>query len=874
MRFSTPLPIDDALPALRAALHAHNSAVLEAPPGAGKTTRVPLALLDEAWLGNRRIVMLEPRRLAARSAAHFMAASRGEQVGATVGYRVRGESRISSRTRIEVVTEGVLTRLLSSDASLDDYGLILFDEFHERSLQADLGLALVLETQTHLREELRIVVMSATLDGAAVAQLLGGTATPAPVIRSEGRAFPVVTHYRAPRATDRAEATVARVVREAITEHEGDVLVFLPGAGEQRRVAARLADDEQLERTRTVVHQLHGSMPLSAQIAAVAPAPQGSRKIVLSTSVAETSLTIEGVRIVVDGGLSRLPRFDPRAGLTRLETVRVSRASADQRRGRAGRVAPGVCYRLWDQHEDHGLVPRTRPEMLDADLAPLALELADAGISDPTSLRWLDTPRAGPFAQARELLAQLGALTAAESTGRITAHGRQMVALPLQPRLAHLLLGAQSRSLARLGAEIAALLEERDVLRGDGPYNGGAFASGGAPPSDLRLRVEAVRRVGPGGTHGGDDMSLAGARIDRDGLHRVRTLADDLERRLGSLSARRDATKPNGVNADDIASTGALLALAFPDRVAQRRSGAEPRYVLRSGVGAALPKHDALHDAEYLAVAELDGAPPEYRISRAAPITIDAIMEDFGEQIVRDEVVEWHDASRSVRARRRTMLGALTIEEVALRDADVELVRATLLQGVVREGVRALPWSPAGRRIRERLAFIQTHDASWPDVADDALTATLTDWLGPHVDGMRRFTDLERVDWSEALLGLLAWDRRNALDRLAPTHLEVPSGSRVQIDYGEPTAPVLAVKLQEVFGWTATPMLLEGRVPLTLHLLSPAQRPVQVTRDLAGFWRTSYFDVRKELRGRYPRHPWPEDPLTAVPTKRVKPRGT
>ncbi len=866
---SVVLPIDAVLPQVRAVLQRHTSAVLEAPPGAGKTTRVPLALLDAEWLGVRRILMLEPRRLAARSAAHFMAGTLGEQIGDTVGYRVRGESRISSRTRIEVVTEGVLTRLLSSDASLDAYGLVLFDEFHERSLQADLGLALVLETQTHVRDDLRILVMSATLDGVGVAQLLGGAATPAPVVRSDGRAFPVETLHRPPRAGDRLEATVARVVREAISESAGDVLVFLPGASEQRRVAERLTNDDIVRDARAIVHQLHGSMPLTAQAAAIAPAREGTRKIVLATSVAETSLTIEGVRVVVDAGLSRLPRYDARAGLTRLETVRVSRASADQRRGRAGRVAPGRCYRLWDAHEDHSLVPRTRAEVLEADLAPLALELADAGIADPAALRWLDVPRAGPFAQARELLAQLGALTSGDASGRITPHGKRMVSLPVQPRLAHLLLGAQQRGLARLGAEIAAMLEERDILRGDSWSGGGAF---GVAPADLRLRVELMRRVGDHEDDATMTLEMAGARVDRDGVVRARALATDLRKRLSSEShgATRADTNPSG----DVAHTGALLALAYPDRVAQRRAGNEPRYVMRSGIGAALPKHDALADAEFLAVAELEGSPPEYRIARAAPLTREEIIDDFGGQIVREDVVEWHEATRTVRARRRVMLGAVALGDSALRDVDGEQMREALLAGVRREGVAALPWSVGGTRLRERLAFVHAHDDMWPDVTDDALTHSLDEWLGPRVSGMRRFADLERVNWGDALLGLLRWEQRSALERLAPTHMEVPSGSRVQLDYSEPLAPVLAVKLQEVFGWTTTPTLLDGRVTLTLHLLSPAQRPVQVTRDLPGFWRNSYFDVRKEMRGRYPRHPWPEDPMNAEATRRAKPRGT
>jgi len=844
--FKNSLPIDDVLETLSATLATHMNVVLEAPPGAGKTTRVPLALVESAWLGGQRILMLEPRRLAARSAAYFMSGMLGEQIGDTVGYRVRGESRVGKRTRIEVVTEGILTRMLSDDSSLESYGLVLFDEFHERSLHADLGLALVLETQTQIRPDLRVLVMSATLDGVAVAQLLGDTNGAAPSVRSDGRAFPVTTHHRPPKIGDRLEQSVARTVREALRADDGDVLVFLPGAAEQRRVAERLRDDDAVHDGTVVLHQLHGSMPLAAQTAAIAPAPRGARKIVLSTSVAETSLTIEGVRVVVDAGYSRLPRYDARAGLTRLETVRVSRASADQRRGRAGRVAPGVCYRMWDAHEEHGLVSRTRPEILEADLSSLALELADAGISDPATLRWLDVPKAGPFAAARELLAQLGALSAGDRTGRITAHGKRMVALPVQPRLAHLMLSASSRGVTRLGAEIAALLEERDFLRGDS--GGRVFENA---PSDMRLRVEALRRSDG----------------DREGIARIQVLASELAKRM-----RSDDQHVNR-SSNDVGLISTLLALAFPDRVAQRRAGSEPRYLLRGGIGASLPRHDALHDAPFLAIAELDGAPPEYRIARASPLSLNDVLETFSEQCVREDIIEWNEISRSVVARRRTMLGALVLDDAPLRDADATKVHTVLLTALARAGIDTLPWSDAGRRVRERLAFMHAHDTSWPDVSDAALTERMPEWLGPHVEGMRKFTDVERVDWSDALLGELSWDRRRALDELAPTHVDVPSGSRIAIDYSEPTSPVLAVRMQEMFGWTSTPMLFDGRVPLTLHLLSPAHRPVQVTRDLAGFWRNSYFEVRKELRGRYPRHPWPDDPLSAIATRRAKPRG-
>jgi ATP-dependent helicase HrpB len=849
VRDATTLPIDEIIPSLRAALAARTVAVLEAPPGAGKTTRVPLALIDEPWLAGMKLVMLEPRRLAARAAASYMASILGEEVGQTVGYRVRGETRISKRTRIEVVTEGVLARMLSSDAALEDIGLVIFDEFHERSLHADLGLALVLETQRHLRDSLRVLVMSATLDGVAVSALLADEGGPAPVLRSEGRMFPIETHYRAARRDERIEATTARVIREALDATEGDVLVFLPGAGEQRRVAERLTGDTM---TGVRVHTLHGSMPLAEQDAALAPARPGTRKVVLSTSVAETSLTVAGVRVVIDCGLSRVPRYDASAGLTRLHTVRVSRASADQRRGRAGRTAPGVSYRLWDQHEDHALLPSTRPEIVDADLSSLALELADAGISDPTTLRWLDVPRAGPFAQARALLAQLGAL---DDPGRITPHGRRMAALPLQPRLAHLAITAAERGALPLGAAIAALLEERDIVRYDGL----------PPQSDLRLRTELLRRDGAQGA--------VGVAVDRDGVRRVRQTADDLARRAAGGSG----SAPSRASWED-ADTGALLALAYPDRVAQRRSGAEPRYLLRNGSGAVLAKHDALHDAPYLAIADLEGTSPEARIVRAAPITLEELREDFGEQFVRVQLVEWDERTKAVRARKRTMLGAIVIDDVVWTDANAEVVLRTVLEAIraqlARSGLEALPFSQAASRLRERMAFVHAHDASWPDVSVAALSASLEAWAGPYLDGVRSWAQLAAVDWHEALQSLMPWAQRSALERLAPTLLEVPSGSRIALDYSEPTAPVLAVKLQEVFGWTSTPMLMDGRVSLTLQLLSPAQRPVQVTRDLAGFWRSSYFEVRKELRGRYPRHPWPEDPLTAEATRRAKPRGT
>jgi len=873
-----PLPIEDALPALRRELHRTTNVVLEAPPGAGKTTRVPLSLLGESWLGNQRIVMLEPRRLAARTAAHFMARQLGESVGNSVGFRVRGETRVGSRTRIEVVTEGILARLLSADASLDGVGIVIFDEFHERSLHADLGLALTLQTQQVLRPDLRVLVMSATIDGDSVAALVCDTdSNAAPVVRSVGRMFPVATEYRPPRAEERIESAVARTVFEAVQQHDGDVLVFLPGAGEQRRVAERLSGSEVLQTARATVHQLHGTMPLAAQDAAIGPAPFGERKVVLATSIAETSLTIEGVRVVVDSGLSRLPRYSARAGITRLETVRVSRASADQRRGRAGRVAPGVCYRLWDAHADAMLVPRSRPEILEADLAALVLALADVGVREPSELKWLDAPPAGAFKQAVDLLAQLGAV---DTDGRITKHGRELAALPTHPRFAHLLVRARETHSTQLGAELCALAEERDVLRGE--Y--------GPPPSDLRLRLELMR----GASASALGASLAGAHADYDGVRRLRQTASDLRARLAtreyntSETPTSDRSTRNATAGGDththredttaIDSAGTLLALAYPDRVAQHRAGSEPRFLMRSGVGASLLRHDALASSPFLAIADLDGAPPEYRIARAIPLTRDEVLATFGDQIIRTSVVEWDDDSRSVRARRRAQLGAIVLEDHVWSSPDPQVVAAAFTAEIKRAGVDALPWSDSANNVRARMNFLyaqkQLHDSAWPDVGAHALEATLGDWLAPAIAGLRRWDELAKVDLGDALRSLLTWEQRAALDRLAPTHLDVPSGSRIALNYDDAASPVLAVKLQEVFGWTTTPTLLNGRVTITLHLLSPAQRPVQVTRDLAGFWRTSYFEVRKDLRGRYPRHPWPEDPLNAPATRRAKPRGT
>jgi ATP-dependent helicase HrpB len=801
--------------------------VLQAPPGSGKTTRVPLALLDEPWLAKGRIILLEPRRLAARAAATWMAHLLGEPVGATVGYRMRRDTRVGPAGRVEVVTEGVLTRMLSADPGLEGAGLVIFDEFHERSLQADLGLALTLHGRALLRDDLRVLVMSATLDGQRFSELLGG----APLVTAEGRPYPVETRYVRPRADAPVPAIVAAAVRDALDAEPGDVLVFLPGAAEIRRTADLLVAAGLDRGVR--VHPLYGDLEPEAQQAAIAPSPPGGRKVVLATSIAETSLTIEGVRIVIDAGLARVPRFSPRTGMTRLETVRVSRAAADQRQGRAGRTGPGTCWRLWPEAAMAELRPYDTPEILDADLAPLALELADAGVADVAELVWLDPPPGAALEQARGLLAELGAL---DQNGRLTAHGRAMAALPMHPRLGHMLLRSRALGLQSLACDLAALLSERD------PFRGGPGTS-----ADVSLRLDALQRP----------SSSASPAI----LRRIRAEARSIRRRLGVTEGSADGVSPS--------EAGLLLALAYPDRIGQRRPGVA-RFLLRNGMGAFVDDSDPLSREDYIVAAELDGKPRESRIYLGAPLALSDLERELGDQISIEEKVAWDDASDAVVARRSERLGAIVLREAPLRDPDPEAVAAALLDRVRRVGVGGLPWADGPQRIRERIRFLHRLDQGWPDVSDAALLDSLSDWLGPAVRGIRRWDELGRVDLAQLMRARLSWDRRAALDTLAPTHIQVPSGSRIPIDYANPEAPVLAVRLQDVFGWTETPRVGGGAVPLTLHLLSPARRPVQVTRDLASFWRTTYFEVRKDLKGRYPKHRWPDDPLQASASR--KPR--
>ena len=822
--FHSSLPIDAVLADLTATLRQAATAVLVAPPGAGKTTRVPLVLAGESWAAGRKILVLEPRRLAARAAAERMAATLGEKVGNSVGYRVQFGSKVSRKTRIEVVTEGIFTRIVLDDPGLDGVAAVLFDEFHERSLDADLGLALARDAQQGLREDLKLLVMSATIDGAAVAKLLGD----ATVIASEGRAFPVETRYLGRDPGSPIESGVANVVLRALRAEIGSMLVFLPGAAEIRRTEARLR--ERVVDPSVDIVSLYGALDAVTQDQAIAPSPRGRRKIVLATSIAETSLTIDGVRVVIDSGLSRVPRYEPDVGLTRLETVRVSRASADQRRGRAGRTEPGVCYRLWDELQTASLEPHSRPEILSADLSSFVLDLAQWGVTDPDQLAFLDRPPKAALAEARALLRDLAAI---DAQGRITDEGKRLRALPLPPRLARMIVDAAGEHAALTAAEIAMLLTERGL---------------GGDDVDLTHRLDALRR---------------------DRSRRAKE-AREMARRWAELATPQAST----AKTSSPSLAGSLLALAYPDRVAKNRGGGGG-FLLANGRGAHIDPVSSLSREPFLSVAEIIGSAAQGRIVLAASITQAEIESRFADRIEAREEVRFDPQSKSLRGRRLRRLGAVVLAEQSFAVVSDERAARILAEGAVGIGIGALPWTKAQQQWRDRVAFLRRAEGEeWPDVSDAGLAAHVNEWLVPMLVGKTALTELTAEELGAAVVALLPYSLRRRLDAEAPTHFDAPSGSRVAIDYSAEEGPKLAIRVQELFGYAIHPTVARGRAPLIIELLSPAHRPVQVTRDLPGFWRGSYAAVKAEMRGRYPRHPWPDDPLSAPPTRRAKPRGT
>ena len=837
------LPIDTVLPALLTQLAVATRVVLSAAPGAGKTTRVPLALLDADWLTGKQILMLEPRRLAAVRAAQYMARQLGETVGERVGYRIRGDSKISAATRVVVVTEGILTRMLQDDPELSGIGIVLFDEFHERSLHADLGLALTLDVQDSLREDLRVLVMSATLDGVAVANLLAQHSVPAPVVESQGRSFPVSTTYLGRNANAHLEPQVVSAIQRALKEEPGDALVFLPGQREIRRVQQLL---DELALADVEVHVLFGEASPAQQQAALTPAMAGKRKIILATAIAETSLTIDGVRIVIDSGLARVARFDPVRGMSGLVTVSVSQATAEQRRGRAGRQQAGACYRLWPESQQLSLPRFPTPELLSTDLTSFALELAQWGVRDVASLRLLDAPPAAHLQQARDLLRQLGAL---DDNDGLTGHGRAVARLPVHPRYGHMLVRGKELGLGALACDVAALLEERDILRG-------------ADRSDVDLHTRWLALV-----HGGA--------VDRGARDRARQQAKRLR---GLLQVKQEADQDEQI--------GTLLALAYPDRIARQRSDRagqghanaagtgmrrSGRYQLASGIGASLPDGSALAREPFLAVAEVDGAGADAKIFLAAALPAEQLESVFGDLIVTRDDVVWDSREQCVVARRRRALGQLIFSEQTI-EAEPAARTAALLDGVRQLGLTVLDWSGAALQLRARSEWLRLNGwapADWPDLSDAALLATLEHWLAPFVTGLRTKAQLAAVDLLPALKSVLNYNQQQDLDKLAPTHLTVPTGSRIALDY-RGVQPVLAVRIQEMFGERDTPRLAGGKAKALIHLLAPGRQPLAVTQDLASFWQNAYPDVRKDMRGQYPKHYWPENPLEAEPTRRSK----
>ncbi|MSU94319.1 ATP-dependent helicase HrpB [Pseudomonas mandelii] len=834
------LPIDEVLPALREALATRHEAVLEAPPGAGKTTRVPLALLNEPWLAGQTILMLEPRRLAARAAAERLASELGEKVGETVGYRIRLDSKVGPKTRIEVVTEGILTRRLQDDPALDGVGLLIFDEFHERSLDADLALALSLNGRELFRDDqpLKILLMSATLEGERLAGLLDD----APILRSEGRMYPVAMRWGRPfQPGEFIEPRLVQTILEALNDETGSVLVFLPGQAEIRRVHQQLADALG-ESTQVLLCPLHGELDLAAQRAAIDPAPAGKRKVVLATNIAETSLTIDGVRVVIDAGLARVPRFDPGSGMTRLDTQRISKASATQRAGRAGRLEPGVCYRLWSQDQHEQLAAYASAEILSADLAGLALQLGRWGVT-PTQLVWLDVPPAAAYAQAQDLLDRLGALDG----DALTRHGQAMAELPAHPRIAHLLLRGQALGLADMACDVAALLGERDILRGAG--------------ADLHSRLVLLS---------GEERAARGA---QGGVQRARQLARQYRGYL-----RGKASEPVS-DPDHPRWLGALLALAYPDRVAQQRRAGGAEYRLANGRAALFAEADSLMKQAWLVIADLGSrqGQREERIYLAAdfdPALFDSVL---AEQVRVVDQLDWDEREGVLRAERQRKVGELILSREPLTGLDETARSQALVNLVRRKGLELLPWTPELRQWQARVALLRQLDlgskgeSEWPDVSDTALLKNLEHWLMPYLGKVSRLSHFANLDLSSIVHNLLRWPLPQRLDEQAPHHLSVPSGSSIRLDYSE-QPPILAVRLQELFGLSDTPRIAGGRQVVKLHLLSPARRPVQVTQDLANFWRSTYAEVKKDLKGRYPKHYWPDDPLVAEATARIKPR--
>lgn len=830
------LPVDEILPSLCQALAGHAAVVLQAPPGAGKTTHVPLALLKEPWLAGRSILILEPRRLAARAACARMAYLLGQTAGQTVGYRIRFDAKVSAMTRIEVLTEGILTRRLQTDPELKNTGLVIFDEFHERHLHADLALALCLDSQKALREDLKILVMSATLDGASVSKLLND----APIITSHGRSYPVDIYYLARDPEGPLAPMMCDYVVSALDQHEGDVLAFLPGAWEIRRTQELL---QNRLGHRVEVFPLYGDLPWEMQDRAIQPFA-GRRKVVLATPIAETSLTIEGIRIVVDGGFARVPQFDPRSGLSRLTTVRISRASSEQRAGRAGRLAPGVCYRLWSEMTQQGLIPQTLPEMRSADLAPLALELAAWGVRDVNSLSWLDPPPEAAFSQARELLVELDAI---DGDGRVTDTGRAMARLPLHPRLSHMLFAAEKLGLGILACDVAALISERDIFMGEARRS-----------ADFTQRIEALRAFRQQGRAGAQSHQA-----DPNACTRVNQAAQQFQHLLSHAKPASNR---------DLEHAGLLLALAYPDRVALARAPGAARYLLASGRGARLMESEIRLRQPCIVAVSLDAGETEGLIYSAAPLKVELLRKHLASNIRREDVVRWDVREQNVMAQREERFGALVLESKPLKKSDPEKIRTAMLEGVRRLGIEALPWTRDAREWQARVLSLRQWlpEENWPDVSDAALEATLDIWLPPYLDGITRREHLARIDLLAILRGRLDWEAARRLEEAAPTHLEVPSGSNRRLEYVPGESPVLKVKLQEMFGLADTPRVAWGRIPVTLHLLSPAARPIQVTQDLRGFWERTYPEVKKELKGKYPKHPWPDDPWKAIPTARAK----